>query len=82
MTITKKMDSIGRIVIPKDLRRTLNWGEGDEIEINLNPDGTILLRKYEDDTAEKLKAISLNWSNDEEVQQRFNQLMSLIESKN
>ena len=82
MTITKKMDSIGRIVIPKDLRRTLNWGEGDEIEINLNPDGTILSRKYEDDTAEKLKAISLNWSNDEEVQQRFNQLMSLIESKN
>ena len=33
MIIIKKIDDIGRIAIPRDVRRALRWMGGDEIEI-------------------------------------------------
>lgn len=48
MNVVKKLDDIGRITIPKDFRRSLRWMEGDEIDMVLNADGSILLRKHED----------------------------------
>ena len=36
MKITKKIDSVGRIAIPRDIRRSLRWMDGDEIEIISN----------------------------------------------
>ena len=47
MNVVKKIDDIGRIAIPKDLRRSLRWMGGDEIEIIPNDDGTVLLKKHE-----------------------------------
>lgn len=82
MTVVKKMDDIGRIVIPRDIRNTLRWMGGDEIEIILNNDNTILLRRYQDNTAQQLKELSLEWQDDPEVKQKFLDLISLIESKN
>ena len=76
MNVVKKMDDIGRIVIPQDLRRSLRWMGGDEIEIILNDDGTVLLRKHENDTAKRLEAMKQEWSNDIDVE-----LIKLIESK-
>ena len=29
----RKIDELGRIALPAGLRRNLNWGEGDEVEI-------------------------------------------------
>ena len=50
MKIIKKIDDLGRIAIPKEIRRSLRWMGGDEIEISLNDDRSINLRRHEDDT--------------------------------
>ena len=44
--IVRKMDELGRIVIPKELRRTLNIEEGDPLEIFVDGE-EVILRKYE-----------------------------------
>lgn len=44
--IVRKMDSLGRIVIPIELRRTLEIAEKDPVEIYVEDD-RIILRKYE-----------------------------------
>lgn len=48
--ITRKIDELGRIVIPKELRRTLNIEIKDPIEIFAGRD-SIILRKYESNMA-------------------------------
>lgn len=42
----RKVDELGRIVIPKELRRTLNIEEGDPLEIFVDGE-EVVLRKYE-----------------------------------
>ena len=81
MNVTKKMDDIGRITIPKDIRNSLRWMGGDEIEIIMNNDGTVLLRKNENDTTKKLEELRAEWSGDPDVEQRFLELIELIKSK-
>ncbi|HUV85190.1 MAG TPA: AbrB/MazE/SpoVT family DNA-binding domain-containing protein [Methanosarcinales archaeon] len=44
--IVRKIDELGRVVIPKELRRTLNIEEKDGLEI-FTEGNTIILRKYE-----------------------------------
>ena len=44
--IVRNLDNLGRIVIPKEMRRVLDIAEKDPIEI-LIQDETIILRKYE-----------------------------------
>ena len=44
-TITRRIDELGRIVIPKELRRTLRIKEGDELEI-LPQGENLVIRKY------------------------------------
>lgn len=44
--IIKKIDNLGRIVLPKEIRRKLKIRENDELEIFLENDETILLKKY------------------------------------
>lgn len=43
--IVRQLDGLGRVVIPKELRRTLGIDEGDGLEIFVEGD-KILLRKY------------------------------------
>ncbi|MDB5085881.1 MAG: abrB [Bacilli bacterium] len=44
--IVRKVDELGRVVIPIELRRTLGIGEKDALEIYTESD-RIILRKYE-----------------------------------
>lgn len=44
--IIRKVDDLGRIVLPIELRRTLDIAERDELEIYMEND-QIILRKYE-----------------------------------
>ena len=50
MVIIKKIDDIGRIAIPRDVRRALRWMGGDEIEIIPKDNGELILRKRQNDT--------------------------------
>ena len=43
--IVRKMDDLGRIVLPIELRRTLDIGDRDEVEIRLEDDH-LVLKKY------------------------------------
>ena len=45
--VVRKLDELGRIVIPIELRRTLGIEEKDPLEIFTNENGDIILRKYE-----------------------------------
>lgn len=45
--IVRKVDELGRIVLPKELRVTLNIKEKDPLEIYVEDDGRIILKKYE-----------------------------------
>ena len=83
MNVIKKMDDIGRIVIPRDIRNSFRWMGGDEIEIIPNDDGTILLRKHEErNIVQELKELNAEWVNDPEINQRFLDLIHTLESKN
>lgn len=44
--IVRKVDELGRIVLPIELRRTLDIAERDELEIYLDDD-KVILKKYE-----------------------------------
>lgn len=44
--IVRQVDDLGRIVVPKELRKTLNIAERDTLEIYTEGD-TIILKKYE-----------------------------------
>ncbi len=43
--IVRRIDDLGRVVIPKEMRRTLNIREGDLLEIYIT-DGGVLYKKY------------------------------------
>ena len=44
--IVRRIDELGRIVLPVELRRTLDIAERDEVEIYLDDD-KVVLKKYE-----------------------------------
>ena len=44
--IVRKIDSLGRIVLPIELRRSLDVGDADSLEIYVDGD-TIVLKKYQ-----------------------------------
>ena len=44
--IVRRIDDLGRIVVPKEIRRTLRIREGDPLEIFTNREGEIMLKKY------------------------------------
>lgn len=48
MGIIRTMDDLGRVVIPKEIRRVINIKEGDSLDILAMTDGSIILRKVVD----------------------------------
>lgn len=44
--IVRRIDDLGRVVVPKEIRRTLRIREGDPMEIFTNHEGEIILKKY------------------------------------
>lgn len=44
--IVRRIDDLGRIVIPKEIRKTFHIKESDPMEIFINGDGEIILKKY------------------------------------
>ncbi len=44
--IVRRIDELGRVVVPKEIRRTLRIREGDPLEIYTDKEGSIILRKF------------------------------------
>ena len=44
--IVRRIDDLGRVVIPKEIRRTLRIRESDPLEIFTDREGEIILKKY------------------------------------
>lgn len=44
--IVRRIDELGRVVIPKEIRRTLRIREGDPLEIYVDREGGVILKKY------------------------------------
>ncbi|MFZ5974583.1 MAG: stage V sporulation protein T [Bacillota bacterium] len=44
--IVRRIDELGRVVIPKEIRRTMRIREGDPLEIFTDRDGEVILKKY------------------------------------
>ena len=44
--IVRRIDDLGRIVTPKEIRRTMRIREGDPLEIYTESNGTVIFKKY------------------------------------
>ena len=44
--VVRRIDDLGRIVIPKEIRRTMRIREGDPLEIFTDKDGGVVFKKY------------------------------------
>ncbi len=44
--IVRRIDHLGRVVVPKEIRKTLRIREGDPLEIFTDREGKIILKKY------------------------------------
>jgi AbrB family looped-hinge helix DNA binding protein len=54
--IVRKIDELGRIVIPMEVRKTNNWPEGTPMEMFVSEDG-LVVRKYQDQSKELQETI-------------------------
>ena len=43
--VVRRIDDLGRIVIPKEIRKTLRIKEGDPLEIFTDKEGEVILKK-------------------------------------
>jgi stage V sporulation protein T len=44
--VVRRIDDLGRIVIPIEIRRSMNIRDGDPLEIFVDKDGEVILKKY------------------------------------
>jgi AbrB family transcriptional regulator (stage V sporulation protein T) len=44
--VVRRIDDLGRVVIPKEIRRTMKIREGDPLEIYTSVDGEVIFKKY------------------------------------
>ena len=44
--IVRRIDDLGRVVIPKEIRRTMRIREGNPLEIFTNKEGEVIFKKY------------------------------------
>ncbi len=44
--IVRRIDDLGRVVIPKEIRRTLRIRDGDPLEIYTDSGGEVIFKKY------------------------------------
>jgi stage V sporulation protein T len=52
--IIRRIDDLGRVVIPREIRRSMHFHEGDPLEIYTTDDGGVVFKKYQSHVAEDL----------------------------
>lgn len=86
--VIKKIDDLGRVAIPKEMRRTLRWMGGDEIEI-IQKDNQITLRKYQPNISGQLtdtkdafqEWIDSNGIQNNSLMEQFQQLIEKVQEQ-
>lgn len=58
----RRMDSLGRVAIPKEIRRTIGLREGDPFEFFMSEKGDLILRVFHSEVSNKLRVIADNIS--------------------
>lgn len=53
--IIRRVDDLGRVVIPKDIRRAMGIHEGEPLEIFIGGDDTICFRKYKNNLSDAVE---------------------------
>lgn len=71
--IVRRIDDLGRVVIPKEIRRTLRIREGDPLEIYTDSNGEVIFKKYS--PVGELSSFALQYA---EVLSRVSNLPTLI----
>ena len=79
--IVRRIDDLGRVVIPKEIRRTLGIEEGDPLEIFVNG-GQVVIQKYQPETEKKDVILELqkmaNDTNDPNMLETIDRAIKLI----
>ena len=57
--IVRRIDDLGRLVIPKEIRRNMGLNDGDALEIGYNNNGIITIRKYK----KSFEQCAIDWYN-------------------
>ena len=73
--IVRRIDDLGRIILTKEIRRSMHIKEGDALTIYINPeDNEIILKKYNCDCKEQLEDNLKNFINslDIDEEKQFN----------
>lgn len=78
--IVRRIDDLGRVVIPKEIRRTLNIREGDPLEIFVGENGSVVFQKYET-PAEDKAAFAQKWLENNALLMRATSAKFSIENK-
>ena len=86
--IIRRIDDLGRIVIPREIRRTLNLKEGDPLELFLEKD-MLCFQKYcvEESYIEKIQSLLDKLNEDEdmensaEIKSKLNEVLELFNRK-
>ena len=53
--IIRRVDDLGRIVIPKEIRRTVGIREGEPLEIFIEGEGTVCFRRYKNNLGDAVE---------------------------
>lgn len=57
--IVRRIDDLGRVTIPKEIRRNMGLNDGDALEIDYNSNGIITIRKYK----KSFEQCAVDWYN-------------------
>lgn len=78
--IVRRMDDLGRVVIPKEIRRTLKIREGEPLEIFIGENSSVVFQKYEI-PAEDKATFAQKWLEDNALPMRATSAKFSIENK-
>lgn len=84
--IVRRIDDLGRVVIPREIRRNMGIKEGDPLEIFIGENKTLCLRKYNFNFSEDLQQLRESIVNGfpytnfccKEIEEQFEILIGLV----
>ena len=87
--IVRRIDELGRIVIPREIRRSLGIREGDSLEIFVDGKDTVCFRKYVVDLRDEVEylkgqiesASSLSYGDQAKAMTLLNEVKKLIKDE-